>query len=66
MSAEKHMDAYIGDIAGGLIREAAMLKAKCAYLEARVIALTKENGELKTAGATAAPDHYVHQEPVTR
>lgn len=42
MDPTKDLDKYIGDIVGGLIREAAMLKAKIAYLEA-VIESQKQN-----------------------
>lgn len=53
MSAEKFMDQYIGDITGGLVREAAMLKAQCAYLETVVKAKDKELDELKGRLASA-------------
>ena len=63
MSFEKNIDQYVGDVAGGLIREAAALKARCAYLEATVHGLQDENvrlkQRLKDAGLLNEPEPYI-------
>jgi len=58
MDIEKNFDGYVGDVVGGLIREAAALKAKCSYLESVI------EGMKKDAQVNAAPaaDEYISQE----
>lgn len=63
MPTEKRIDQYIGDIVGGLIREAAALQARSAALEAvneglrtKVIQLEQR---LKDAGLLATQESYI-------
>jgi len=58
MDPTKDLDKYIGDIVGGLIREAAMLRAKVAYLEAVIASQNQKPKEQKSQG-----DHYICKEP---
>lgn len=66
MTVEKFQDQYIGDITGGLVREAAMHKAKCAYFEAMVHSkdqkIAELTAQLEAAGVKPKPDHYINQE----
>ena len=59
---EKFIDSYIGDIAGGLIREAAMLKAKCAYLESVIEKQKKEIAALSASTTKNQTDTYINTE----
>ena len=63
MSFEKNLDQYVGDVAGGLIREAAMLKARCAYLEATNAGLQDQIVQLKQrlndAGLSTEKESYI-------
>lgn len=58
MDPTKDLDKYIGDIVGGLMREAAMLRSKVAYLEA-VIASQNQKSQEQSSDA----DHYICREP---
>jgi hypothetical protein len=58
MDPTKDLDKYIGDIVGGLIREAAMLRSKVAFLEA-VIASQNQ----KAASQTKQTEEYICKEP---
>lgn len=58
MDPTKDLDKYIGDIVGGLIREAAMLRSKVAYLEA-VIASQNQ----KYASQNKQAEEYICKEP---
>ena len=59
MDPTKDLDKYIGDIVGGLIREAAMLRSKVAYLEA-VIASQNQ----KCASQNKQTEEYICKEPI--
>jgi hypothetical protein len=48
MSIEKNLDGYIGDIVGGMVREAALLKMRAEAAERRV-------AELESAMAAVKP-----------
>jgi hypothetical protein len=58
MDPTKDLDKYIGDIVGGLIREAAMLRSKVAYLEAVIASQNQKSQEQKNQA-----DHYICKEP---
>jgi hypothetical protein len=58
MDPAKDLDKYIGDIVGGLIREAAMLRSKVACLEA-VIEFQKQN----LSASSKHPEEYICKEP---
>jgi hypothetical protein len=58
MDPAKDLDKYIGDIVGGLIREAAMLRSKVAFLEA-VIASQNQ----KAANQNKQTEEYICKEP---
>lgn len=55
MDPTKDLDKYIGDIVGGLIREAAMLRSKIAYLEAVI--------ESQKSKLSQAEQEYICKEP---
>ena len=63
MSTEKIIDQYIGDIVGGLIREAATLQARSVALEAVNEGLrtqvTQLKQRLKDAGLMATQEPYI-------
>lgn len=69
MSLEKFQDQYVGDCVGGLIREAATLKARCAYMESLIHGKDKEISELKAQlllnGVVQHPEEYISKEPTT-
>ena len=58
MDPTKDLDKYIGDIVGGLIREAAMLKSKIAYLEAVI-----ESQKQKISESSNHQEEYICKEP---
>lgn len=58
MDQIKEADKYIGDIVGGLIREAAMLRSKIAYLEAVI-----ESQKQKFTESTEREKEYICKEP---
>ena len=58
MDPAKDLDKYIGDIVGGLIREAAILRSKVAYLEAII-----ESQKQKLSGSNKQQEEYICKEP---
>lgn len=54
MSFEKHLDQYVGDVVGGLLRESATMKTRCLYLESVVEGLRREIN-LRNESATESP-----------
>lgn len=63
MTIEKNLDQYIGDVVGGLIREAAAMKAHCIFLETTNTGLQdqiiKLKQKLKDAGLLSDPEYYI-------
>lgn len=58
MDPTKDLDKYIGDIVGGLMREAAMLRSKVAYLEAVI-----ESQKQKISESSNHQEEYIYKEP---
>lgn len=65
MSIDQLQNAYLGDIVGGLSREAAMHKARASAFEAQVHALKAEVERLKSLlpEDARAPEPYISQDP---
>jgi hypothetical protein len=60
MDPTKDLDKYIGDIVGGLIREAAMLRSKVAFLESVIESQKQQLNKLPRA-----EEEYIFKEPTT-
>lgn len=60
MNPTQDLDKYIGDIVGGLIREAAMLRSKIAYLESIIESQKQQLNKLPKA-----EEEYIFKEPTT-
>ena len=66
MSIEKETNLYIGEIVGGMLREASFYKSKAAVQEAEIHRLNMEienyKGILKSAGLLEPKEPYINQE----
>lgn len=65
MSVDQHQNAYIGDIIGGITKEAAYWKFRAAVLEADVAKLRADLQAMRDQFGTGSADGYISTDPNT-